>query len=75
MGEHLAGSVPSERITRDFDRQVRRRLWTYAILATGLTLFYIVLRGTTWQGTALSHTGMEIIATALALSVGAGAIR
>jgi|GEM_PF-5374288 len=42
----------------------------YLILAIVLTLLYVYLRGSDWQGTKNLHTVMEAVSTVLALMVG-----
>lgn len=55
----------------DTDRKLKlRRICTYLLCGFGLTLLYLLVRGSSWEGSASLHTGMEIIATILAFSVG-----
>lgn len=51
----------------------KRRMWTYAVVALGLTLLCFGLQFTTWHSSAELHTVMEAIATTLALVVAATA--
>ena len=46
------------------------RATTYAALAIGLSVGYLILRGASWQGSAQLHTLMETVASLLALTVG-----
>ena len=55
-------------------RLATRRATTYWAIGVGLILFYVVLRGSTWQGSAHLHTIMEAVATNLALMVGVMAL-
>ena len=50
--------------------RIHRRILIYWLTAAGLAAAYAVLRGATWQGTANLHTGMETVATILALMAG-----
>ena len=52
----------------------RRRSVAYWSLAAVLVMSYVLLRTSTWQGGAQLHTIMEVIATLLALMVGAMAL-
>jgi PAS domain S-box-containing protein len=51
-----------------------RRSATYAALFVALFLGFILLRNSTWMGSTQLHTIMELIATTLALFVGAVAL-
>lgn len=53
---------------------VKRRIWTYWATGLGLTLGYMLTRGSTWQGGVQLHTLMETVATMLAAIVGAMAL-
>ncbi len=52
----------------------RRRIRTYWAVGVGLTLGYVLTRGSTWQGGVQLHTLMETVATLLAAIVGAMAL-
>ncbi len=50
--------------------QTQRRITIYAVLFIVLFLSYLLMRGSTWQGSVELHTIMETVATILALMVG-----
>lgn len=58
----------------DGPNPARRRSAVYWGLAAVLVMSYVLLRKSTWQGGAQLHTIMEVIATLLALMVGAMAV-
>ena len=49
---------------------VRRKAIAYGGLFAGLFLGYLLMRGSTWEGSTQLHTLMELAATLLALLVG-----
>lgn len=51
-----------------------RKAITYVVVGLSLTFSYFVLRESTWQGSAQLHTLMEVVATVLAMIVGAMAL-
>lgn len=50
--------------------QVLSRIGVYVGVAFCLTLLFLLLRGSGWQGTAMLHTVMEAVATLLAALIG-----
>ncbi len=50
--------------------EVKYRILSYWVVGIGLTLLYISMRGSTWQGSTELHTLMEIVAFILAIMVG-----
>jgi hypothetical protein len=52
----------------------RRRALTYVGVAGGLSLLGLLFPAESWRGTAETHTRLEIVATLLALFVGAMAL-
>ena len=50
------------------------RVATYWVVGLGLTLAYVLMRGSTWRGSTDLHTHMEAAATLLALIVGVMAV-
>jgi len=53
---------------------IQRRIQTYWILGIGLTLLYLLLRGSSWRGSTEFHTNMESVAFFLAIIVGVQAM-
>jgi PAS domain S-box-containing protein len=51
-----------------------RRVMSYWLVGAGLTLSYLSLRGSAWQGSIQLHTLMEALATVLALTIGGMAL-
>jgi PAS domain S-box-containing protein len=60
--------------TNVLDNLKNRRAVSYICLFAFLFLGFILLRGSTWQGSTQLHTLMELIATSLALFVGVVAL-
>ncbi|MEE9125759.1 MAG: ATP-binding protein [Planctomycetota bacterium] len=50
------------------------RIWTYATVGVLLVVLYLVLKGSSWRGSTDLHTVYEVIASLLALFVGAIAL-
>ena len=48
----------------------QRRLLQYFLVAAGFAEAFVLLRGSQWRGSEPLHTNMEVLATALALTVG-----
>ncbi len=53
---------------------IQRRKTTYYLTGIGLSLAYILLDGSDWQGSVALHTLMEVIATILAMLIGVMAL-
>ena len=60
----------------EIDRNIKRkRISAYLACGFGLSILYFFMRGSSWTGSASLHTGMEIISTILAISVGIFSIK